>query len=253
MSTRTLLLPFVIAAGLCTVKAAMAPDSLVKRAAEAYAAGDHATALALFDSVALTHTSAALEYNIAHCHYRLGHIGPAVLHYERALLFAPGDEAIRADLELARQRVLDRMPTLPASPLRSLWDRLRGGQDPDQWAWRSILLVLGFFLLLSLSLFIRTRGPRLTAMVAAFLLLPFALGAIVLARVRHGELTGRGAAIIMAPRVDVLSEPRNGATKLYLLHEGTRVLLRQRNADWYEVRLDNGGVGWLAAERLEPI
>ena len=42
------------------------------QAQEAYATGDHATALQLFDSVATTFSSVDLFYNMGNCHFKLG-------------------------------------------------------------------------------------------------------------------------------------------------------------------------------------
>ena len=46
-------------------------------------------------------SSPALDYNIGNAHFRLGELGSAILHYERARRAAPGDENIRANLVLA--------------------------------------------------------------------------------------------------------------------------------------------------------
>ena len=132
--TSFLLMATIPAFALSVIEA----DSLVSEGERAYATGDHATALARFDSARTTYSSPALLYNIGNCHFKLGDIPHAILFYERALRLAPGDPDIRTNLELARQNVVDRVNELPGFTLGSTWSRIRGGRDADQWARRSL-------------------------------------------------------------------------------------------------------------------
>ena len=79
---------------------------LLAAAEQAYAAGDHQLALQLYDSVLTRSTSAGLQYNIGNCYFKLNDVPRAILHYERALELSPGDDDIRANLELARQQIV---------------------------------------------------------------------------------------------------------------------------------------------------
>jgi hypothetical protein len=123
----TLLLSLVM---VMTSTASVPPDSLNAAAAKAYLAGDHATALVHYTALLEFGISSDLYYNIGNCHYKLGDIAQATLHYERALKLAPGDEDLRANLELARARSKDRVNELPGSSLLAQWNRLAGGRDP---------------------------------------------------------------------------------------------------------------------------
>ncbi len=228
-------------------------DSLVAQAVRHYSQDEVSTALSLFDSVAVVWNSAALQYNIGNCHYKLGDIGRAILHYERALRLAPGAADVQANLDLARQQVVDRVHELPGLSMGVTWERLRGGRDADQWARRSLWACLAFFLVLSASMLIRQR-------VAAAFLKGFAavlgialLVSIAFASVRRSEVRDATAAIVLVNKVDVRSEPRDAGTKLFVLHKGTKVTVLQEQGGWTEVRLANGNVGWMppaAAERI---
>ena len=50
-----------------------------------------------------------LYYNIGNTYFRLGDIGRAILSYERAALYMPRDGNVRANLEYARSRRIDRV------------------------------------------------------------------------------------------------------------------------------------------------
>ena len=60
---------------------------------------------------------------------------------------------------------------------------------------------------------------------------------------------------IFEPSVSVKSSPSNNSTELFILHEGTKVSLRQSmdQGEWYEVVLTNGDVGWVRTEAIKII
>ncbi len=250
MRTPTTLL---LLAALTAPAAAQAPQALVDSAQAAYTRGDHARALQLYDSAAAEWTSPGLLYNIGNCHFKLGDIPHAVLYFERAQRLAPGDEDIRANLDLARMQVADRVNELPAFTLGGSLARLRGGRDVDQWARRSLWAGLLLFAALSAWLFVRHRAVRGVLLGLAAVAFIGTAVSTVLAAYRLREATDDSEAIIMVPKVDVRSEPRVGATTLFILHEGSKVTILQEEGGWQEVRLSNGSVGWMPPASLVRI
>lgn len=228
-------------------------DSLTAQGSRAYAAGEHAAALALFDSAASAFTSPALLYNIGNCHFKLNDIPHAILYYERALRLAPGDADVQTNLELARQNVVDRVNELPSFSLGSTWSRIRGGRDADQWARRSLWACLAFFVALAAAVALRQRTARRVLFGLSGLLFIGTALSIAFAAFRHKEVTDQSEAIIMSAKVDVRSEPRDGSTVLFVLHRGTKVTILQQDNAWSEVQLANGSVGWMPPASLERI
>lgn len=228
-------------------------DSLAVRAQHAYASGDHAQALVLFDSVATYYTSASLQFNLGNCYFKLGDVPRAILHYERALRLEPGAEDVRANLDMAREKVVDRINELPGFALGTTWSKLRGGSDLDQWARNALWACLALFFILGGVLFVRSRLQRQILLISAAAMLLTTVIMISLAAYRASEVNARDAAIIMSAKVDGRSEPREGATVLFVLHKGTKVSVQQEQAGWLEVRLPNGTVGWMPANAMERI
>ncbi|HNK39660.1 MAG TPA: tetratricopeptide repeat protein, partial [Flavobacteriales bacterium] len=223
------------------------------RAQERYAQADYAGALAAYDSVATTHRSAALLFNIGNCHMKLDDVPHAVLFYERAIRLEPGAEDIRANLDHARQQVVDRIHELPAFTLGSFWDRLRGGKDEDQWARRALWSCLALFAGATAFLFVRQGLVRRLLLGGTALALICTVVATALGAYRVKEVNDRSEAIIMLPKVDVLGEPRQGATTVFVLHEGTKISVLSDQNGWYEVKLASGSVGWAPPGSLERI
>lgn len=229
------------------------PDLLVARADSSYSAGDHRAALKTYTDLAASHSSPALFYNIGNCHYKLGNKAQAVLWFERAHRLAPGDVDINANLELARAQVVDRVNAAPGITLGGGWSAFRAGTEVDTWTTRSLWCCLATFAFLSVWLFL--RGPVFRRI---FLGLASALGictviTIALAAYRTSEVLSTEEAILLSPKVDVRSEPREGAVTVFVLHEGTKVTIQKVEDNWCEVRLASGNVGWMKADALERI
>jgi tetratricopeptide (TPR) repeat protein len=251
-----LLLPLLL--GMLTAPAAQAlttneAQGLFSAAEEAYAQGDHAQAMSLFDSVATVYSSASLYYNLGNCHFKLGDIPRAILNYERALRLEPGAEDVQANLDLARLQVVDRMNELPGFALGATWGKLRGGKDVDQWARRAMWGSLLFFVLLAGSLFVSSRWLRTAALGFAAATFLFTAASSGFAAWRTAEVRDTSEAIILTPKVDIRSAPNSSATVLFVLHKGTKVGVQQVQEGWLEVGLPNGSVGWMPESDLERI
>lgn len=229
-------------------------SELVRKAEAAYAEGDVVSALALYDSVAVDHVSPALLYNIGNCHFKQGDLAHAILYYERSLVRDPGAEDVRANLDLARSLLRDRINEVPSIGLAPLWDRLSGGLSVDRWAWSSFIALL--LACLAWALVITRTGPgplRSTLRIAGAVLGLVAIIGVAMAAYRHGSIHSSDKAIIMHQKIEVHSEPRENSTVQVQLHEGTKVELLQQRNGWTEVRLENGTVGWTPTASLEPI
>lgn len=239
-ATSLLLVPaFVLATHAAT------PDS-------SYIAGDHAAALKGYMVLELDSSSADLFYNIGNCHFKLGNKAEAVLWYERAYRLAPGDADIRTNLDLARAQVVDRINTTPGIAIGGGLSTWFAGRTIDTWAIRSLWACTAAFVLLALSLFIGTTAKRVLRIAAASAGV-FTLVAFGLAAHRSSMLHDDGQAIVMAPKVDVKSEPRGAGTTVFVLHEGTKVSVTSTSDEWCEIELANGTVGWMKQSELERI
>ena len=103
------------------------------------------------------------------------------------------------------------------------------------------------------GLLLRQRALKRTLFALAALALVTTLVSTALAAYRVQEVESRSQAIIMSPSVEILGEPRSGATRLFILHQGTKVGALQQQNGWQEVRLASGAVGWVPQEAIEII
>lgn len=228
-------------------------DTLVAQAQRLYMAGSHAEALQLLEKVEEEFDSPALQLSIGNCFYRLGDVPHAILHYERGIRLAPGDEDLRANLELAQTQTKDRIPGDADHVVARGWASIKAGSDPNQWARRSLWLSASLFALLILARMVNAIGMRRLAYAASGITAVLLLASIAFSFARHRQLSAHNQAIIIAPKTDVRAEPRDQAKALFLLHKGTKVDVRDTTDGWCEVSIASGATGWLPLTAIERI
>lgn len=237
-----------------------APDALA--AQDAFAAGNAAYLEGEFDAAVAAYSEAAemwssfeLEYNLGVAHYKSGRIGPSILHFERAKRIRPSDDDLHANLLLARSAVVDRIEEMPEIALAPLWRELTSAHRLATWTVGSLALWFFTFILLygrmtSSDLALR-RGLAIAAPVLGIL----ALFMGFMGRQTDLMSKSKDGAVIMKPRIEVLSSPSTSseASKLFVLHEGTVVQILRTEGLWHQVRLANGNTGWVEEEALTSI
>ena len=220
----------------------------------AYAHGNYQEAIKGYESLLKQGASAEIYYNLGNAYYRTENITRAVLNYERALLLSPGDGDIRFNLQIARSKTIDKI--VPESEMFFVtWYRsLVNIMSVDGWgrmALVSLALVIVLFLVYLFSA--RVWMQKVGFFGGGALLVVFALSNIF-AWQQSQNLLYRKGAIVVAPSVTVKSTPAQNGTDLFILHEGTKVVITDGSMkDWREIRLADGKKGWLESKKIELI
>ena len=241
---------------LLPVSGIMTPASAVTKAEadSAYVRGQYQQAISDYESLLKQGTSAELYYNLGNAYYRTENIPQAILNYERALLLSPGDRDIRFNLQIARSKTFDKI--VPESEMFFItWYRaMVNMMSVDGWA-RTSLFALGLTIIL---LLVYLFADRLWLRKAGFfggvaLLMIFGMSNLF-AWQQKQDLINRKGAIIFAPSVTVKSTPAANGTDLFVLHEGTKVVIIDGSMkDWKEVRLADGKEGWIESKQIRII
>jgi len=218
-----------------------------------YQAEDYSGALSAYLAVQVAGLSSpALDYNIGNAHFRLGKLGSAILHYERARRAAPGDENIRANLVLARSLTADDIIPLP-----EFWV-VQAVRWVVNLAPRPLLIggALGGYaaacVLFAVVLLARRSGRWVRPLAATALAAAALTGANLAVRELGMAQTER--AVLLAESVPVQSAPSDDpALRLFTIHEGAVVRIDRRADGWLEIVLEDGQVGWIPADTAETI
>lgn len=233
----------------------MAANAATKADADsAYVNGNYQEAIKVYESLLKQGESAELYYNLGNAYYRTENITRAVLNYERALLLSPGDGDIRFNLQIARSKTIDKI--VPESEMFFVtWYRsLVNIMSVDGWgrmALVSLALVIVLFLVYLFSA--RVWVQKVGFFGGGILLVVFVFSNFFAWQQRK-QLLNREGAIVVAPSVTVKSTPAQNGTDLFILHEGTKVVIIDGSMkSWREIRLADGKKGWIESKKIELI
>ena len=208
------------------------PDALFLQANEAYDTGDYEQALSLYNAVIEAgYESADLYYNIGNTYYRLEEIGYSIL-YERALRLKPSSKEIKENLMLARSKTADKIEEISPMFLVSWFKSILSITTPR--GWRTILIIIVIITCIAAAIFFissnyKTRKAMFIVSVPLLLLIIFsALNAAISAR----NVTNNKEAIVIAPMVVVKGSPDQKSVDKFVLHEGTKLAITDRQDQW---------------------
>jgi len=232
---------------------AQSAENFFKKGNEAYKKGDYQTAITAYEKVRQTDSIAPeLYFNLGNAYYKLNRIAPSIYYYEKALKLKPDDEDIRYNLQLANQMKLDKIDQVPESFLLRTKKNINKLFDYNTWAWLVVLSAILGLLAFVIFLFTKnTNTKRLTFVVmwgSLFLLI------FTWYNADYGKkLSQQHYAIVFPAKVDVMTEPNLTSDIVMTLHEGSKIKILKKDADWYLVKLPNGKKAWIPQSEIKII
>jgi hypothetical protein len=193
-----------------------------------------------------------LEFNLANTEYRRGHVGEAILHYERARRLSPADPDVLANLAIARARIRDIVEEDEAAGALHLVRAVQDRIGVTAQAWMLLALV---WLLAGIVTWCGSRAGGFTPgwgwtlagtlVATAFVFLSWSA--------TWSRLEGTPRAVVLKPSVEALAGPGLNNASLFTLHEGIAVTIRAEREGWLQVTLPNGLTGWVERDAAERI
>jgi len=233
-------------------------DSLFTEANNAFWNGEYSQSTETYEKLeSLGVRDPVLSYNLGTSHARLGALGQAVRHYERALRLDPGHADTRHNLAVIREylarraseagRDADLAPAV--TPWRAVLDRF----SPSSAALGFLCFHLALFVVLLLRRFVRQEMPRLSLSVLSGVLAVLSAMTLVVAVGKwHQEHYTLEAVVVREGTLDVMEGPQS-AVKRYALEEGSRVQILEENSEWIHVLDAEGRDGWAPEAQMGRI
>lgn len=227
---------------------------LFEQATTAYSEENYQAAIEKYEQILSNgRTSVSVYYNLANAHYKLGHVAPSIYYYEKALQLQPNDEDVKNNLAFAQKMTVDAIEPAPKNKISKLIDNTIAIFDYNEWAWITVIfsvffaaLILGYYFAIS------PQRKRLFFIPAIG---SFALGivAVIFANLRYTSQQNNQFAIIFAQEAKVKAEPSQRSNEVFLLHEGTKVKIKETFGNWYEIKLADGKQGWIAEGEVKKL
>lgn len=242
-----LIILFVIISSI-SVQAQMSEDSAsvyMQQANKLYEASEYDAALDIYHSIEADYRSPILFFNIGNCYFKQTEIPSAILYYERSLKYDPQNENTLANLKQAHKYIADNIQALPKTALSGTWESFIKDKSINLWANLSIYLMIAGFMVLLLTIVKVPVFVKKFSTLLGSLFIILALFTFILARSAKNGIEKDNHAIVFTPKVDVMSEPKNDGSRLFVIHDGLKVQIVDENNEWYEIKLSNGEIGWI--------
>lgn len=197
--------------------------------------------------------SAQAYYNLGNCYYRMNEIGKAILYYEKAEKLTPGDPDIQYNLQLANQKITDKVTSETPIFIYSDWKKFENKFTEKQWAIICIILLCLSLLLFAIYLTVPRLLIKQISFWSGFVIIFFSLFTFYMAHEQYDLLNSHDTAIVTSPTVTVNGAPDEKSTQLFVIHEGTKVWIVETQGEWTEIKLANGSQGWLISSDISEI
>ena len=220
----------------------------------AYSKKEYTKAIELYESIIADKQQAPqLFYNLGNAYFQTGDFAHAILNYERAKKISPDDEDILINLKAANLKIEDKIEVAPELFLIVLQQKIISLMNEKSWSLLCICclflgaILMGFFIGSNHYLIKKTGFYLGTSFLVLF------IATFFVAKSSYNSSRLHNEAIVTAASVTVLGSPSDSSTKLFILHKGSKVFIRDENEDWLEIKIANGNVGWIRNNQVEKI
>jgi tetratricopeptide (TPR) repeat protein len=226
----------------------------IEKANKAYMAGFYENAITIYEKIINDGVaSPELYYNLGNAYFKTNNFPSAILNFERALKYNPGDEDIIYNLAVANSKIVDKIELLPDLFYIKWWKNLKSWLSPDGWAIAIITLFTLLIILTAVFLLSRSIITRKILFASGLVILLASILTGIIAWQTYTESRMQNTAIVFTPTLPVKSSPDESSIDLFVIHEGLKVRIMDKIGDWNEIKIANGSKGWVKAGDIKPI
>jgi tetratricopeptide (TPR) repeat protein len=225
-------------------------DSMFYAANKLYNEGRYEDAADMYEAILETgKESSYLYYNLGNVYFKQNALAVAILNYERAYRLNPSDEDINHNLFIARSQITDKFDEIPEFFVITVFGKIKSLFAANTWGLIALLSFAAVLILVLLFLFAgRLFVRRLSFWIACVVLI-----LSVSCKLIESNLQKYDSAIVFVPVLTAKTSPDDSGKDMFLLHEGTKVLVRDIFNEWTKIQLPNGEQGWVTSEAITII
>ena len=231
------------------------PTDLMAEANAQYERGEYADAAQQYEALIDSgYEDATLYYNLGNAYFKNDDLGRAVLNYLRAEELSPRDTDIRANLDLARGRTVDRVESGGESLIASVSNVARRWVTVGEMGVLSLLLWVASAIAIG-ALIVWRAVPRRTAVRNGTIVASAAtlLSLLLLVSMLYAN-PNDDSAVVVESTVNVVSGPGEQYETEFTLHSGAQVRLVDSRQGWVRIALPGDDLqGWAPSNAVEAV
>jgi len=197
--------------------------------------------------------STELYYNLGNSYYKINKVGPAIYYYEKALKINPLNEDVKNNLIFAKRLALDNIEELPQNIFQKFNKKYLQELSYNQWA--MVAVVFSFLTCILFLLFYFANSSSIKRMFFGLSVLSF-LSLIVSFSITYNQFSfkkNNKEAIVFVEKTSVRNAPTTNSDEVFILHEGTKVIVLDALDNWKKIKLADGKLGWILAKEIKEI
>jgi len=228
-------------------------NALKIQADSAYSHEQYDKAIKLYEKLAKTHDY-KVYYNLGCSYYRVDNISKSLLWLERASRLNPSDDDVLFNLSMVRNKTIDKITPKHELIIISFFKKIVNLMSLDSWSFVNITLFVFTLAFISLFFFTNILSLRKIGLFMSALCIILCILGNICAYQQRLSAKNHMYGIIMSPAVTVKSTPAESGSDLFVIHEGTRVEIRDSSMkEWFEIQIADGKIGWILKNSLELI
>jgi tetratricopeptide (TPR) repeat protein len=229
-------------------------DSLFSNANNLYKQKDFFEAIESYQSViSQGYKSPELFFNLGNAYFKTGNYPMAILNYERAKLLDPSDDDIELNLAKSQTYIVDKINSIPELFIISWINGLLGLLSSNSWAVLSVILFIIALVVFLFYFLIKAVQIKKISFFAGIIFMLFTVLSFLAAKRTKSLIENSRSAIVLEQIVRVKSSPDTESSDMFVIHEGTKVMVIREVDDWSEIKLADGKQGWMETEDFEKI
>lgn len=197
--------------------------------------------------------SPEVYFNLGNAYYKLNAIAPSIYNYEKALLLKPNFKDAIINLGYAEKMTIDNIQAVPEVGFSKILYNFTGTYHYDTWAWAAIVCAVLFLLLFTGYYFAGTTMLKRIFFTGMILMLINIIITIISAFFVKSESEKQQPAIVFDEVTSVKSEPNKTASDAFILHEGTKVYVKETVGNFKKIELADDTVGWIQKDAIKEL
>lgn len=197
--------------------------------------------------------SVELYYNLGNSYYKINKVGPSIYYFEKTLKLDPTNEDAQNNLIFAKRLALDNIQEIPKSIFQKININYLQKLSYNQWAMVSV--VFSFVACLLFLLFYFANSPTIKRIYFGSSIISF-LALIITFSITYSQFLyfkNNKEAIVFAETSSVKNAPTLNSEDVFILHEGTKVIVLDAIDNWKKIKLADGKQGWIFAKEIKEI